>query len=283
MQELNSGPPITDWDDILIQALHQLGAEQTLTRGAILRQRMDELANQRGKNLRDFLQETGQRFVNLVDKNPRVVVFRRPGADMYVGLEGASWPAVDAEEARRFRGSGLRLRPDVYNALTRITDRLYYYVPSRDQFTQATSDEEQAERIALPQVTLSSLLDQRRRFASQRPADESKEELLAAIDHSPNPLAEFQAKVIRQRLASVWHEFNVNNLKKQLEDWAVAHDIEVSPSWIRDESPGQAQDTSQRLLARFSGYMTDEEVRSTMVPFRAVEAMYKDLGGPQYR
>lgn len=274
---------MVDWAELLLQVLKQLGAGQTMTRGAILRQKLDELALAQGTNLGEHLRETNQRFVDLLARIPGVVIHRRPGTDMYVGLQGASWPSVDIEEARRFRRSGLRFRRDVYDALTKISDRAFYYIPSRDEFTQETSDEDVGERIALPRVTLDSLLDERREFAAQRSTEESKNELLRATDHSANPLAEFQASILRQRLGPVWHQYNASVLKRKLEVWASGHNIEIPSSWIVQESVDRRQETSQNLLARFSGYMTDEEVRATMVPFRAVEAMYNDLARQQKR
>ena len=226
------------------------------------------------------LNSAGMTFGQILDRMPAVIVYRRQGTDMFVGLQGAAWPEVGAERegrdlVRRHQRDRDWIRPDAYEVLTRVSSTPYFYVQSRDVFTQNFSDISDGDLIEFPVVTLDDLLIQRREFADQQSQD-SKTELQNSISHSSNPLADFQATVTRLRLKQAWHEFKAANLKKRLEEWASTHDIPISPTWFAGRETGSSVERPQDLLARFSMYMTDEEVRSVMVPFRAIEAMYRD-------
>ena len=268
---------MTDWNQVILQALEELDSRNILTRGAKLRDKVAEIVSEQGTDLQAYLSSTDQRFVNLLDGIPEVVVHKRPGTDMYVGFQGAAWPAITGGESRKYHQGTVKLRQDLYDALTRISERIYYYVPSQDVFTQDPAEGESTERIALPPVTLDDLLTQRREFATQQTTDDSTTNLLNAIDHSPNPLAEFQISLSRLRLGRAWHLFKANSLKNTVDKWAQENEIPVSPSWVGEEWRESVEETPQRLMARFAGFMTEEEIRATLVPFRAVEAMIREL------
>ena len=266
-----------DWNQIILQALEELDSRKILTRGAKLRDKVAEIVSEQGADLQAYLGSTDQKFVDLLDGMPEVVVHRRPGTDMYVGLQGAAWPAITGRESKKYHQGIVKLRQDLYDALTRISERSYYYVPSRDVFTQNPTEEESTEQIALPPVTLDDLLIQRREFARQQTTEDSTTNLLNAIDHSANPLADFQASLTRLRLGRDWHLYKANSLKNIVEKWAQENAMPVSPSWIGEEWRESVEETPQRLMARFARFMTEEEIRATLVPMRAVEAMFREL------
>ena len=274
MQELN------ELNELVVEALKQLEANKILTRGAIVRQKMFELAREKNVDLQMSLNSAGMTFRQLLDRVPDVVVYRRQGTDMFVGLQGAAWPEVSAERegkdpVGRYQRDRDWVRPDAYEALTRVSSAPCFYIQSQDVFTQNSSNIPSDDLVEFPVVTLDDLLIQRKEFADQQ-SQESKTELQNSIVHSSNPLAGFQATVTRLRLKQAWHEFKAANLKKRLEEWASTHDIPISPTWFAGRETGSSVERPQDLLARFSMYMTDEEVRSVMVPFRAIEAMYRD-------
>ncbi len=265
---------MTDWNSLVREALKRLRADETFVRGAKLRGHVAALGLERGEDLDGFLQETKQKFGKLVEEDPDVVVHRPVGTDMLVGFRSAPWPSPVAGEMTE-RRHGIRFRQDVYAALTLITDRPFYYVQSRDEFTQ--DPQEGDHRIDLPSVALEILLEQRRQFAEGQASDDVKKELQRAIDRSPNPLVDFQRAIGFQSLGREWHDFKATVLMERLEEWAQHNGIEVSPSWLAEQRPMDTRLSPQDLLARFAQYMTDEEVRSMQVPFRALEEMYVRL------
>ena len=139
---------------------------------------------------------------------------------------------------------------------------------------QDVDRDDSRRRIAVPSVTLEGLLNQRRRFADKVDA---QEELTRAIERSPNPLAAFQAEIVRHRLGHTWHSYKSEELTKDIREWAVQNDIEFLPQWMESPEDGQNLQSPQQLMANFAAFMTDEEIRSMSVPFRAVEAMYRSI------
>ena len=273
---------MTEWSQLITKALRQLEADQTPARGAALRQQLETLAREHGYDLQAYLTSNGLKFWELVHAVPDVVIRRVHGSDMYVGLDGVEFPDITRIEVAALEKSGIRLRADLYAALTRIGVGRYYYIRSRDEFTSHHSDESPSDTIELPSVTLDTLLDVRRQFAEQQ-ATEASVDLQDSVDQSPNPLAAFQATVSRLGLGRAWHEFNSKRLRDAVESWARSNDVAVSSSWFVEDGAGTSGERPQNLLAGFSRYMTDEEIRSLQVPFRAVEALYRDLARPAKR
>ena len=171
-----------------------------------------------GGDLNSYLTEQGLKFGQLVERVPGAVVHRRLGTDMLVGFEGAAWPDEAKAESQPPQPARSRLRQDVYTALTRVSDRPYYYVPGRDEFTQDTSGLE--PRIRMPDVNLDDLIAERRDFAKRRADGDSQQRLLGTLDHSANPLGNFQKAVSQLNLNAEWQEIKVARLVERLERWA---------------------------------------------------------------
>ena len=53
---------MTDWNDIITEALKELRADAIFTRGAILHSKVSQIARKAGLDLDLYLQETKQRF-----------------------------------------------------------------------------------------------------------------------------------------------------------------------------------------------------------------------------
>ncbi len=262
-----------NWNEIITKALRELEADTTLTRGAILRSKVNQIASDSEFDFDAYLKDSAQKFSSVVERIDNVVIYKRPNTDMFVGFKGAEWPDSVNGEIREYRK---RFRADVYEAFTRISDSAYWYFPDTDQFTQNISGNASRMKIPLPSVTLGDLLNQRREFAEQ---SETKDELLKALMHSPNPLAAFQSAISRQRLGRAWHNYKSERLEEQIQAWAKENDIQFRPHWI-DSSESQENSLSpQQLMAHFATFMTDDEIRAVPVPFRAVEAMYRNISG----
>ena len=265
---------MTDWNGIITEALKELHADSVFTRGAILHGKVREIARRSDLDFDGYLKETNQRFSTAVQMVENIELHKRPNTDMYVGLVGAKWPETTAEWTPRNQH---RFRADVYEAFTRISDNDYWYLPDTDEFRNDVSRDGPLRKIRVQSVTLESLLGQRRSFAE---VSGSPEELKRAIERSPNPLAAFQAVVNQLRLGQEWHIYKSKTLRKSIDEWAEQNGIEFSPRWMESEGAEHKPQSPQQLMATFAAYMTDEEVRSISVPFRAVEAMYRRIGGP---
>ena len=269
---------MVDWNDVVLRALIELGADNTFTRGAVLTQKVREIGMLEGEDLHAFLQDSGQKFGEFLDANENVLVHRSHGTDMFVGLPDAIWPTRESGEADHGQKRRTRLRADVYEALTIVSDRPYHYVRSSDTFTQDPSGTDSADDLVeMPSVTLMSLIEDRRAFLDRLPSEEVRADLLRAIDHSPNPLSEFQLSVSRHKLARAWHQFKLDRLTRRLNEWAQQNGVPVSPSWVTQPNDQETHQSPQAILSRFAVYMTADEVRLLSVPFRAVEKMYQDL------
>lgn len=261
-----------DWLAVIREALTKLDGNTIAVPGAKLRAEAEKLA---GESLGPYLESRGETFSQLLAQIPEIVQHKRLGTDMAVGFEGATVPvpsvSSDAEAPEA------PLRPDVYAALTQVSPRPYVYIPSGDEFTNDSRDDPDA--VAIPSTTLDELIAERRAFAEGVQDAEQQSHLITAIDRSPNPLGDFRRAVFELRLGRSWFTFKLQRLREKLERWAKDNDLEVRPSWFaqRAETGGAPQD----VLAYLARYMTDEEIRSLMVPFRAVEALYRAAGRRQ--
>lgn len=266
---------MTDWTSLILKALTDLGAEQVLVPGGKLREQVVKLGENEGQQFDEFLKSKAIKFGQLLEQIQQdVEVFRKPGADIYVGYKGASWPPNLPGQWASDKKKGL-LRPDVYDALTKIVNTPFYYVHQRDEFTQNPDEKDKA--IELPKVTLDALIEERREFACLQKASGIRNTLLEAIDSSSNPLTDFQRATTDLGLRQNWHQFRYARLQQRLETWAVNNEVPLSKSWFVSKRRNEYAEGPQAILAKFSQYMTDDEARGVHVPFRAVEAMYLDL------
>ena len=272
-----------DWDEIVRAALVELGADKTFVKGAKLRQKVQELGAAHDQDLQTVLQEGDQKFSELVDTVADVQVRKSPGSDMLVGLSGADLPPDSSMNPRQ--KTPTRFRDDVYRALTTISEQPYFYVKSQGVFTQAPGASDD-DRVELPKVTLESMIQDRNDFLEQLTDGEAKEELLTALEDAVNPLSRFQSTLSRHGLARDWHWHNLTTLQERLHEWAARNELPVASSWAPTTTrqsvqvaprPTQGLLSSQALLSRLAAYMTEDEIRPLLVPFGAVEKMYRDL------
>ncbi len=268
-----------DWSTCVRATVEDLGGKERLVPGAKLRARMTELF---GEDVSKFITTSWPRtFAQLVEgaRNdvPNLQVIRRPGTDFLVGYEGASpSAAARVSQGEPYTASHVILRDDVFAALTRVSERPFAYVPAADQFTTDYTANQTV--IPLPQQTLNGLMDLRRSFAQQLDDTDKRQELIASIDGSSNPLGYFNKRAIELGVMPQWRKFNIEAIVKALEAWAKDNKIDVSPTWfVQRAAAANKADTPQEILARLAQYMTDQEVRAVAIPFTAVENMYIDM------
>jgi hypothetical protein len=258
-----------DWPHIIQQALRKLGGDKIAVPGAKLRDEAEKLA---GENLGPYLESGGQTFSQLLAQIPGIEQYKRRGTDMAVGFKGAAVPVPPVTSYAE--AQEVPLRQDVYAALTQVSPRPYVYIPSADEFTNDPPSDPDA--VELPGATLQELIAERREFGKGVEDAEQQTRLIAAIERSPNPLWDFRRVVSELRLGRSWYVFKLQRLREKLERWAKESNVQVRPSWFAQRAePG---DAPQDVLAHLARYMSDEEIRGLMVPFRAVEAWYRAAG-----
>ena len=258
-----------DWPDLVIQAIRDLHGDAVQVKGARLHARVAELAEEQGESLASYLKSSRMQFNELVRSVPGVVVVISTGTDMLVGLEGAQPPVAFGKR---------RIRPDVFQAFTRVDEHPFFYDSALDSFTQNPVS---SNAVELPQVTWEQLQDDRKAFAGFQPDEAATGALMNAI--SPASLKGFHNVVTELGLRSKWAEFNVNRVLSRIREWAENEGIPVRPEWITEVAPRRAGSSPQEVLVALARYLTDEEVRELAVPFRAVEQMFRDVTAHRWK
>ena len=264
---------MADWNELVVTALNNLGADEKATRGAILRDEVESLAIQEGNNLQEYLNASSIKFGQLVTSTPGVSVRKLPGTDMFVGLSSI---VISDEELRKtnIRHEQHRIRPDLFEAFTRA-DSHFYYEPNLDRFVDSPVS---FSVIETPMITFKTLLDRRRRYAKQVGGVVGirlENSFTAASD--PEALTNFTAAVRDSDLAGDWHEFNVKLIREEVVEWASNNSLSVSPNWFQSRAVRSRTQSPQQTLRLVSRFMTDDEVREISLPFRAVEEMLDEL------
>lgn len=265
------------WAQFLRQALEELGGQEFLIPGAKVHSYVGNLGRREGEDFLTFLRGSGLSFRQFVDLVPGTTlqIAPSPRSDMLVGFEGAVMPkptsSVPALPPRR----QLLVRQDAYDAFTRISESPFVYVRSSNDFTRDPGDA--ADQVPVPPVTLEGLLTDRRQFVDSLDdaEPEVREELRRGIDYSPNPLADFQRRVAEKGLLRHWHYFNYDIISQKIREWAQQNGLPVSAAWFEPRAERAAVQSPQAILSELSRFLTDDEVRSLRIPFRAVEEMFR--------
>jgi hypothetical protein len=266
---------MTDWTAFVEQVLTDLGGQTVCIPGAKLHVEVSKRALRQGDDFGEYLRSKGVTFAQFLGLDRRIVVHRRLGSDILVGFDGAALPTrPGAARATGFREYSV-FRDDAYAAFTRVSHVPYVYIPVVDQFTTGPGDAR--DRVEVPPVTLDDLLEQRRAFAKSLDDEDARDKLIQAIERSANPLATFHLTLGGLRLARHWHDFNYKAIRDKILTWAEEKGVEVSPAWFSERPEGRTVETPQQVLSELARHMTDEEIRSIAIPFRAVEEMYRAL------
>ena len=114
---------------------------------------------------------------------------------MLVGTAAAKEP----EWQRVSVGNRGALRGDVYQAFTRVVEVPFVYSPDSDRFL--SEDVAEGRTIRVPEITVDTLILDRRQFAESLDP-QSQESLLDALSRSPNPVG--CKKAVRGKLGSAF-------------------------------------------------------------------------------
>ena len=256
-----------EWAELTITSLRELGADREMVPGAMLRQRMEAIGSQSGLDVKAYVASSPSSFSQLVAEVPRVVIKRRLGSDLLVGLPGAS-ASLSAPQPKIHHGAGT-LRKDVFQAFTRIATAPFVYMPDADRFTP--QDHSEGKTIKVERVSLEDLINDRRTFLSSLPP-EDQAPLLAALERSPNPLSTFREQVTARGLSGCWASHQTETVRDRVVSWAKKHDITPRQAWFQQRPAISAHRTLERLIP----YLTPDEIRTISIPFRAIEAFLSD-------
>ena len=241
---------VRKWPELTLQALKDLGGDSQMVVGAKLRQKMVELGLEENLDVDTYVRETGESFSGLVEQVAGVVVQRRSGRDVLVGTPQAKEPKREAASRTR-RGV---LRGDVYQAFTRVAPVPVVYSPDSDRFLS----EENAEgrTIRVPEVTLDTLIQDRRQFVESLD-EESQRPLLEALTRSANPLAAFRKTVERLGILGQWGPEQSRIIWRRVEKWAEECGVTPRANWY---GRGQTGESAHRMLSRLAEHMTANEI-----------------------
>jgi hypothetical protein len=261
---------MTVWVELVEEVLTDLGGRTTCVPGAKLHTEVSKIGFRKSEDFGEYLRAQAVTFSQFLERNPKLTVHRRPGADVLVGFDGAILP-VRTRGARDYTV----LREDVYSAFTRISPNPYVYVPTTDLFT--TQPGEAIDPVDVPAITLDDLLVQRKEFAKSLESEEARDGLTRSIERSPTPLISFQRTVNALGISRQWHDFKYRDVKASIEKWATEKGVAVSQGWFSQQSDIPPIESPQTILSELARHMTDEEIRSIAIPFRAVEELYRAL------
>jgi len=262
---------LEDLSDTVKTALRQLGADKQLVPGAKLKYTLDQSFLE-PHFLDELLKARRLRFSDFILGIPGIVVQKRGGADMLVGFPNAQWP-ISATSSRSFVGR-MQLRTDVYTALTKVSTAGFFYMRETDRFVEGPVS--QASGVPFPKVTFSDLTAERKKFAEELEDQSVGKELLDALEQSTNPLSAFQRAIDRLNLGGQWHVFKFRLMRAKLDKWAEENQLAVLPSWYDYTSEPEVYGP-KAVMVRLVDHMTEEEIRSMSVPFRAVESLFNSI------
>ena len=255
-----------DWNSLTLLALEQLGAKEVMVPGAKVRQAMEALARKQGFDIASHLIERGLSFSALISDVEGVRIQRRPGSDLFVGLEGSSPPASPS----LVTSTSHFLRKDVWEAFTKLSPDRYVYERDADRFI--ASREAKGPSIPVPEVTLDLHMQDRQEFVKTLPTDLQKD-VGGVLRRSSKPLADFRVALEEQSILNDWMSFQGKRTANRVRDWARQHQIDPRQGWF---APRRPRVTAHQTLQHLIPYMTSEEVYEIKVPIRVVEAMLTD-------
>ena len=256
-----------DWNTLTADALRDLHADEVMVPGAKLRQRMVELGSENGLDVAEHVKGSAASFSELVAGVEGVVVQKRLGSDVLVGLRGARVPRREPPPEAGVEG----FRKDVYEAFTRLSTDPFVYMPGSDRFVPGNLA--QGNSIPTEGITLEGLIDSRRRFVEELPSND-RQPLLDALNGSTNPLLEFRQRAMNLGVFDRWTAWQVRATESRVRNWAEKNDLEPREAWFRH---ARTVGSPQRVLARLAPYLTAAEIRDLRIPFRAIEALLSDL------
>ena len=225
-----------DWNSLTLKALRTLGADSVMVPGAKLRQEMVKIGSRSNFDVSAHVASSGQPFSVLTGQVAGVVVHKRPGSDMLVGIEGAAPPPFD-KPLENSAGSSGTLRKDVYEAFTKLSPVPCVYLPGSDRFVPANRAE--GPSIKVPEVTLEGLVREREEFVNSLHPD-VQPPLLDALKHSANPLADFHRELRNSGFIDEWVSARTNLLRSRVIEWAktmssfaIHGSRGIPPEWLR--------------------------------------------------
>jgi hypothetical protein len=271
----------TVWKEILQLALNQLVERSNApVVGAKLRSAVAQIAHDR---CLEFPPPGIRKFSDLVDAFPSdFIVQRNPGSDILVV------PTIRAEllaaESPHAVSSSVRIRQDIFDALTLVPQPaaygLPYYDPSNDKVLYIKEGENcPSNVIALPTTSLENEIHLRREFIAEAKLNGPSGSALTSSLSTSAPLRLFGSTIQEFGLAKRWHTFRVAHLAKRMREWSVQEALAWQVSWIDASEPRFVTPSSSTIrvnpvekqqLIDLASVLTAEDISRITIPLDIV-------------
>jgi hypothetical protein len=210
------------WRDVLREAI---GLYPPPILGTHFRSAVDDVISRRGERPPS---ESFTKFIQILERYPDVLlVLRRPGEDFLVA------PADRRDAfARQVQEQWLRIRHDIFQAFTTISDNKPFYDKTSDKVVWRSGDDPEPIPEQLSEIesaTAESEVRLRHDFAERQEAP--KAHLLAALE-TPLPLQSFGQAIKDLGLQASWHRFRTERVIEKMQLWASTNRIDWKDAWL---------------------------------------------------
>ena len=270
------------WLEILKDALATLVARtKAPVSGAKLRAAVKKLAEDRGEQ---FPPEGMTKWSKFVSSFPNdITVVPNPGSDLLVvPANRAELQAVAVAAAKATTSAPIRMRSDIFEALTRIPDQdeRVVYVPESDAVLWQQSNEIlPANAVLFPPASWAAEVEMRRQFAASSGNTETAKDALNQALDSDGPLRQFTSTIRSFGLIHDWHLFRLNALTMRLREWAQTHGLPFKEEWLGLDNPTPTSSGvalvavgggNKRGLVELAGLLSDDDISRISVPLDVV-------------
>jgi hypothetical protein len=251
---------LEDYRTAVESSLRALGGQEHYVTGARLLSEVQKQASSVG-DFRSELNEAKLKFSKYLQQYlPDLQVHVRGAADMMVGFPGARFETPEAPG---------EFRADAYSAFSKGSPQAFVYDASTDEFTTRSAD-----GVPVPRFDRADSIAERQRFIESVVADSQIKTTLTESLSQEKPFTAFRHALEATGLTNTWHAFKNRQIRASIEKWAIDNGVAVRESWFRSTPKIDSRATMMKLIS----VMTEDEIRSLRIPFRAVESYLRNRG-----
>jgi len=249
-----------DLESLLLEAYDACVQRRSPVTGAALATELKKRAAAASINLPETLKGERTTFLQFVRNSKVVEPIERPQRDFLVHRKGDV--SVDTIESR----DAVSLRPDIYDAFTKLRREAIYYNRDLDRFEPQNNG-----GPAVSPISITDAIKPREIYAQQQdPA--IRDEWLALLGQS-QPLRRFAKAVQERKLTEAWRTYFSRYTSDRMKAWATASKVVVPVTWYFSKARLVTLDP-RSMLRELTDVMSDDEIRTLSIPLRAVEAFW---------